>query len=73
MTTDRKKLRGTHPDADATDGGMITPIRWVRNAEEQRALQVANGGDPARDRATVVVLIGAALLLLLALVRIALR
>lgn len=49
---------------------MIVPVRWAQGADDHRALRSANDGHLGAERtATVVVLVGVALLVLLGLVR----
>lgn len=59
----------TPPGVETFSRGELVPVRWAHSAEEQAALRSANGRDLPMERATGIVVGGALVLLLLAVVR----
>lgn len=59
----------TPPGVETFQRGELVPVRWAHSAEEQAALRSANGRDLTMERATGIVVLGALLLVLLAVIR----
>lgn len=66
-TAPRRRPRGhAPPGTESFESGVIVPVRWAQDMDQRAALRSAVGTERA---ATVAVLIGVALLVLLGLVR----
>lgn len=59
------------PHAESMLSAWVVPARWTQTEDERDALRAANGRDPVQERVTRAVVLGALVLMVLMVVRMA--